>query len=175
MASKAVPSGPPEIDFSLESWIFNTRSVLFQPFSIFTIVALLLIGTFSEVAPREDLLFLDNVVGKAVLFSLPFAVGLMIDWATGLLAAVVALIVLIRIQKPSSEEGFINESELANGISTKLVSSSNRWFVERVLGEQPIAISDDRVITRAVSDQDNRSNSASSMNNTGNSDSSGSN
>lgn len=161
-----------EIDFSLESWIVNTRSVLFQPFTIFIVIGLLLTGTFAEVAPRDRLLFLDNVVGKAALFALPFLIGYMVDWASGLLAAVVSLIVYVRIQKPEMEEGFVSESEVGNGISTKMVSSSNRWFVERVLGEQPIAISDDRVITRAISDQDNRANSSSSMSNTGNSDSS---
>ena len=96
----------------------------------------------------------------------------MVDWATGLLAAVVCLVLFVRIQKPDTEEGFISESEVGNGISTKMVTTSNRWFVERVLGEQPIGISDDRVVTRAVSDQDNRTNSSSSMSNTGNSDAS---
>lgn len=162
----------PEVDFSLESWIYNTRSVLFQPFTIFIIVGLLVTGTFAEVAPRDSLLFLDNVVGKAALFSLPFLIGYVVDWATGLLAAVVCLILFIRIQKPDTEEGFVSESEVGNGISTKMVTNSNRWFVERVLGEQPIGISDDRVITRAVSDQDNRISSSSSMNNTSNSDAS---
>jgi hypothetical protein len=163
---------PPEVDFSLESWIYNTRSVLFQPFTIFIVVGLLVAGTFAEVAPRENFLFLDNVVGKAVLFGFPFLVGYTVDWATGLLAAVVALIFFVRIQKPDTEEGFISESEVGNGISMKMVTNSNRWFVERVLGEQPTAISDDRVLTRAVSDQDNRINSSSSMNNNNPSDSS---
>jgi hypothetical protein len=164
--------GPPEIDFSLESWIMNTRSVLFQPFSIALILGLLILGTFAEVAPRESILFLDNVVGKAVLFAAPFLMAYLVDWATGLLAAVVALILYVRIQKPDRTEGFVSESETSNGLTTKLVSSTNRWFVERVLGEQPVAITDDRVITRAVSDQDNRTNSSSSMNNSGPSDSS---
>lgn len=160
----------PQIDFSLESWIYNTRSVLAQPFSLFMLVGLLVVGTFAEVAPRANFAILDNVVGRAVLFGFPFLVTYLIDWSTGLLAAVVCLIVFARIQK-SEVEGFVVESEVG-AISTKPVTDPKRWFVEQVLGERPVAIADDRVITRAVSDDDNRTNSSSSMNNNSSSDSS---
>ena len=168
----ATPAGPPEIDFSFQGWVQNITSVLAQPFNLMFVITLLVVGTFAEVAPRENLLFLDNVVGKGLLFAVPLLVGTYVDWPTGLLAAVVGLILLIRIQKPDMEEGFITESEYTNGMTTKLVSTANRWFVERVLGERPVAISDDRVITRAVSDQDTRTSSSSSMTNSGPSDSS---
>jgi hypothetical protein len=157
----------PQIDFSLESWLYNTRSVLAQPFSLFILVGLLVVGTFAEVAPRSNFAILDNVVGRAVLFGFPFLISYLIDWSTGLLAAVVCLIVYARIEK-SDVEGFVVDS----GIATKPVTDPKRWFVEQVLGERPVAISDDRVITRAVSDDDNRTSSSSSMNNNGPSDSS---
>lgn len=171
MAAKELVKTP-EIDFSLESWIFNTREILHQPLSMFLIICLLMGGTFAEVAPRSSLIILDNVVGSALIFSLPFIITYLVDWPTGLLAAVVALIIFTRLDIPDTKEGFVNESEYVNGITTKLVSNSHRWFVEKILGERPIAIADDRVVTKAVSDEDNRSNSSSSMSGSGSSDSS---
>lgn len=168
MASNASP----EIDFSPESWIYNIRSVLYTPYMLFSLVGLVLAGSFLEMTSRKSLEVLDNVVGKSVLFLMPFFFAYTADWAMGLLAAVVSMIVLSKLKVEDKEEGFINESETDEGISTKLVTNSRRWFVEKVLDEHPVAIADDRVITRRVTDYDMRTNSASPMNNTGPSDSS---
>ena len=170
MASpKASPKLLPKIDTSLEAWIYNIRYMLHFPVTILTVIGLLVAGAFAEIAPRKSLEFLDNVIGKTVFFLAPLFISVMIDWPTGLLAAVVSLIIIARLQRSEEEEGFSNDHE-----STKFVSSSHRWFVEKVLGETPIAISSDRISTSAVKDDDNRSNSASSMGMSSTSDSSSS-
>lgn len=161
----------PEIDFSLESWIYNARAVLFTPYRILSLAMLIVVGTFAEMAPRKSLEFLDNIVGTAVLFLAPFFFAYTVDWPIGLLAAVVSLIVFARLQKDDKEEGFISESEYPSGITTKVVESRHRWFVEKVLGERPTAIASDRVVTEAVSDADNRTSSAGNMSGAGLSDS----
>jgi hypothetical protein len=171
MAPKPEAPSAPEIDFSLESWIYNARSVLFTPFRIISLAALIVIGTFAEMAPRKSLDLLDNVVGTAILFLAPFFFAYTVDWPIGLLAAVVSLIVFARLQKDDKEEGFTSESEYPSGMTTKVVESRHRWFVEKVLGERPVAIASDRVVTGAVSDADNRTSSSSSMATSGSSDS----
>jgi hypothetical protein len=65
------------------------------------------------------------------------------------------LIIFTRLQESDVDEGFMDSPE------TTIVSNPNRWFVEKILGERPVAISSDRVITRAVQG-DNRTSSAGS-------------
>ena len=159
----------PEIDTSLESWIYNTRMVLQEPLTIVIVVGLLVLGTFAEICPRKSLEILDNILGKSVLFGVPLILALFLDWPTGLLAAVVSLIIFTKLNKPDEDEGFLDiTTENNNGDvqTTSIVSNTHRWFVEKVLGEIPVAISSDRVLTSAVQDKDTRSSSSSMAANT---------
>lgn len=178
-----VPKGPntpkaqsePLIDTSLEAWIYNIRSVLHFPSTIFLIIGLLVLGTFIENVPRKVLQLLDNSLGMMLLFIFPLAVSLFISWPAGLLAACISLIVFARIQKMAvtpdgDEEGFLNGSD-DTVQTTKLVSNPHRWFVEKVLGETPVAISSDRIQTKRMEDDDTRTSSSSSMSSSYTSDS----
>jgi len=149
-----------DIDFSMMSWIRNTHSVLHSPLGILSVVGLVVIGSFVEIAPRKSLEFLDNALGRAVFFILPFIIAVLIDWPTGLLAATVSLIIFARLQKHDSSEGYSDLTEDSNN-STTLISSPHRWFIERILGESPIAISSDKVITTNPKNNDIRSSSSS--------------
>jgi hypothetical protein len=169
--TKVSPLNISDVDYSLESWIYNTRYMLQFPSTILTVVGLLVIGTFAEIAPRKSLDILDNTLGKTLFFVTPLIIAVMLDWSTGLLAAVVALIVLARLQRSDVEEGFSSEEVE----STKYIPNSHRWFVEKILGETPVAILSDRISTSAVKDDDNRTNSASSMHTGHTSDSSSAN
>jgi hypothetical protein len=99
----------------------------------------------------------------AVFFIIPLLFAMLIDWPTGLLAAVVSLIVFARLQKQDSSEGFSDSVDSKDEQSTKIISNPHRWFIERTLGERPVAISSDRIITSAGQDPDIRT-SSSSMN-----------
>jgi len=172
-ASKA--QSEPSIDTSLEAWIYNIRSVLHFPSTIFLIIGLLVLGTFIENVPRKVLQLLDNSLGMMLLFIFPLAVSLFISWPAGLLAACISLIVFARIQKMGTtetgdEEGFLNGSD-DTVQTTKLVSNPHRWFVEKVLGETPVAISSDRIQTKRMEDDDTRTSSSSSMSSSYTSDS----
>jgi len=149
-----------DIDFSMMSWITNTHSVLHSPLGILSVVGLVVIGSFVEIAPRKSLEFLDNALGRALFFILPFIIAVLIDWPTGLLAATVSLIIFARLQKHDSSEGYSDLTEDSNN-STTLISSPHRWFIERILGESPIAISSDKVITTNPKNNDIRSSSSS--------------
>ena len=165
VASPKIASTEFKIDTSIESWILNIRQVLKSPATILTVSGLLVLGAFAETAPRKSLEFLNNYIGKSIFFILPLFIAYALDWATGLLAAAIALIVFARLQKEDSDEGFLDSDyNVSNDVqTTKLISNSNRWFVEKLLGERPIAISSDRIITGPIKDEDNRTSSSSSM------------
>jgi hypothetical protein len=160
MASpKAIASPKPmamsdEMDISLRAWIANSYEVLQWPGTILSIAGLLVAGTFAEIAPRKSLEFLDNTFGSFLFFIIPFLFAVFLDWPTGLLAAVVSLTVFARLKKEDSSEGFSDSVDDTNEKSTKIISNPHRWFIERMLGERPVAISSDRIITSAVQDGD---------------------
>jgi hypothetical protein len=82
--------------------------------------------------------------------------------------------VFARLEREDSDEGFMDtDLKINNDVqTTKLVSNPHRWFVEKILGERPIAIASDRILTGPVRDEDNRTSSSSSMATSGLSDSS---
>ena len=157
-----VASPREEMDMSLLSWLTNTHSVLKWPGTILTVAALLVAGAFAGIASRKSLEFLDNTIGSAVFFIFPLICSVVLDWPTGLLAAVVSLIVFARLQKRDSSEGFSDTVNDKSEQNTKLISNPHRWFIERMLGERPVAISSDRIITSAVQGNDSRVASSSS-------------
>jgi len=160
----------PEMDTSIGGWIYNIRTVLHFPGTVLTVITLIISGAFIESASRKSLEMLDNVFGKILSFAVPVSLAYVIDWQTGLLAAVVALILFARLQK-NDTEGFLNGTGSDSVQSTKIVQSTHRWFVEKVLGEMPIAISSDRIQTKRYDDNDTRTSSSSSMSSSYTSDS----
>ena len=152
----------PEMDTSLGGWIYNIRTVLHFPGIILTVISLLVSGAFVESASRKSLEMLDNVFGKILGFAVPIGIAYALDWQTGLLAAAVSLILFARLQRHDTEEGFLNGT--GDSVqSTKIVSNTHRWFVEKVLGEMPLAISSDRIQTKRYDENDTRTSSSSSM------------
>ena len=153
-----------EIDTSLNAWIYNTRTVLNFPMTILTVAGLLVAGSFAKTASRKSLEFIDNIFGRAFFFIIPMLITLFLDWPTGLLAASVSLILFARIENPDVSEGFLSASLTNDTVqTTKMVSDTHRWFVEKVLGEMPVAISSDRIQTKRTEDNDARTSSSSSM------------
>lgn len=155
--SQVMPKASPaeEMDMSALAWLMNTHTVLKWPGTILTVAALLVTGAFAQIAPRKSLEFLDNTIGSCIFFIIPLVCTAVLDWPTGLLAAVVSLIVFARLQKKDTSEGFSDTVDDTSEQNTKLVSNPHRWFIERMLGERPVAISSDRIITTAVQDKGN--------------------
>ena len=151
-----VASPQEEMDMSALSWIINTHTVLKWPGTILTVAALLVVGAFAQIAPRNSLEFLDNTLGSCLFFIFPLVCTALLDWPTGLLAAVVSLILFARLQKKDTSEGFSDTVDDKTEQNTKLISNPHRWFIERMLGERPVAISSDRIITTAVQGNDSR-------------------
>ena len=178
----------PQIDHSLESWIYNIKHMLHFPITVLGVAALLVAGGFAQIAPRKSFEFLNNFYGRILFFVFPLIIVSLFDWATGLLCAVVALIFFARLQVKDDEdlegftasqsEGFaklsLNSAKQSEGfaddLTTEIVPTSKRWFVERILGETPLAISSDRIRRGYTVDDDVRTSSSSSMATSGTSD-----
>jgi hypothetical protein len=143
-----------EMDTSLVAWLTNTHAVLKWPGTILTVAILLVAGAFAEIAPRKSLEIFNNIFGSLLFFIFPLVCTYLLDWPTGLLASVVCLIIFARLQKQDVSEGFSDTVDDGKEQNTKLVSNPHRWFVERMLGEKPVAISSDRIITSAVQGND---------------------
>ena len=149
----------PVDDISIGSWIHNAHFILQFPATILIILSLLVAGTFAEIAPRKSLEFLDNPFGMILFFIIPLILTEFLDWPTGLIAAVVCLIIHTRLQKADVDEGFVDSIDDLS--DTMIVSNPHRWFVEKILGERPIMISSDRVVTHAVEEENTRNSSSS--------------
>jgi len=86
----------------------------------------------------------------------------------GILAALAFSLVVSRALRDSSE-GFAGSCYtpvlfLDNDDSTTFIPKSHKWFGEKILGENPIAIREDRVTTSAVQDLSERTMGTNSSN-----------
>jgi len=126
--------GAAPLDFLLK----NLDSV---PHLIYGILMLVLIAFVDQLSPtlsRYADTALGRVVGIAVIFGVLYSLGSVY----GLLTATVVLLLIH--SSPRSIDGFANlDSREIQG---------NRWYVERVLGEHPTRIIDERVDTDSVQD-----------------------
>lgn len=111
-------------------------------------LVLAVIIVYAGQIPASYVAFVDSVGGRLVGIVGVLAVLRYFGWIYGVLAAL-AFMVLMRGAVVAGEEGFVNQivKERIGG----------RWYVERVLGEQPEVIDTDVVSTAAVTDNSQRS------------------
>lgn len=129
--------------------IINLLSKASSEFRISFIVILLLAIVFIEKIPRSFANMLSTLYGRSVLFAGVLGIAYFIDWPTSILAAVLALLLLVK-GTPTFSEGFVPDIE----DSLQFVGNGQRWWSEIVLKENPIGIEEKRVNTTAVQDQD---------------------
>lgn len=89
----------------------------------------------------------DTFLGRLLALFLVAFITTEFDWILGLLAAV-AVSLLLGLPKSSAavKEGFGSGGETA----VQVVPTSKKWFVEKTLHENPIAIEEEKVITSPV-------------------------
>ena len=104
---------------------------------------------FSSSIPSSLRKQLSSTVGRVALFSALLLILLYTNWVSALLFAV--LIGSI-ISTRSMDEGMAD-------YSIHLIDNKKRWFIERVLDENPIAIQDSKVQTLAVQDNGEKNSS----------------
>ena len=100
---------------------------------------------YSTLIPSEYRSFADSMLGRVFGIAVVYGVIEGMGWIYGLLTAL-AFLLLIN-GAPSTSEGFDG-----GGSVSEKKRIGDRWFVERVLGENPYKIATDRVNTSAIQD-----------------------
>ena len=122
--------------------------LLQSPLSVVYAVLLALLIVYSSLVPNDVRLFADSLLGRILGILWVYLAVEGLGWLFGLFTALAFLMILYLSARPSvSTEGFHGSS----GVVEK-ERIGRRWFVERVLGEDPVAISTEKVTTLPVQD-----------------------
>ena len=105
---------------------------------------------FLEKVPIEVRKQADSFLGRALLLTFTVTVVALYGWPLGILAGLLSALLIgaggIHPIQKEIKEGFSSE------VNVRLVPGKHKWFIERVMGENPLLIEDDTVSTSAVQD-----------------------
>jgi hypothetical protein len=124
---------------------------------LYIISALVIAIVFVKEIPLNIRALAGSALGRLAIF---FGTVLLADnysWITGLLMAILSLL-LLSLGPRTVQEGF-----QAPYSGMKLITDKEKWWVERVFKENPIAIQEDSVETKAIQDGSNGSSSTSAQ------------
>lgn len=103
---------------------------------------------FSEEIPIEIRRFANTFWGGLVGLIGVWTAYTYFDWTTALLVALLYVL--------SANSSIISLTEnFEPGIDTRFVANRRKWYIEQVLGENPLLIEEDTVKTAAVQDDNN--------------------
>ncbi len=154
------PKAPTVMRGGTQAYVMDLAKKFSNPIHIYVLLALVVAITFVKEIPITLRSQAGTTLGRLFLFCFTVAIGELYSWTNGLLMAVLALL-LLSLSPRISAEGF----QPIVPVSLKVIEDNKKWFVERVLKENPVAIEEDRVKTQAI--QDNTTNSNRSTNNQG--------
>jgi len=129
------------------------------------LVGLVLVSVYVSRIPPETLSYFRSSLVQFVSLVAIFLLTARFGWIHGILA-VLAFALVVSTAVRTSKAGFVDYTPaviFSNGIDTTLVPTDNRWFVERVLGENPFLIREREVKTSAVQDLSDKSMTNSSV------------
>ena len=110
-------------------------------------VFIILLIVYSTTVPSQIRSFADTILGR-ILGALWIYISIQLfGWIHGLLTAIAFLLILYPSPHSSGSEGFYG-----GGPIVEKDRIGKRWFVERVLGEDPSTINTEKVVTHAVQD-----------------------
>lgn len=134
--------------------VFSFQEVLSKldsPAKLIYGFVLILLIVYSPIVPLDYRRFMDSLLGRVFGIAIVYGVIETFGWVYGLLTALVFLTMLRGVSKMNplvvAEEGF----DGGGSVSEKR-RIGKRWFVEKILGENPEKIATDKVQTSAVQD-----------------------
>jgi hypothetical protein len=107
-------------------------------------VLIVLMIAFSSEIPKNYRTFADSILGRILGIVVIYGVLETMGWVYALLTAMAFLLLLTTAPRVSLE-GFDG-----GGTVTEKKATGKRWFVEKVLGENPAKIATDKVITQSI-------------------------
>lgn len=116
-----------------------------SPYKLLFGSLLIVIIVFSNAIPTEYRAFADTMLGRILGIGFVYGVIQTFGWVYGLLATLAFMMILYGAPRLDNIEGFdgggtINQKKIVG----------KRWFVEKVLGENPKKIETDKVQTSAI-------------------------
>jgi hypothetical protein len=108
---------------------------------------LIILIVYSSVIPGEYRTFADSLLGRVLGVAVVYGVVETLGWVYGLLTAIAFLLI---INGASRIDTTMLEAFDGGGTVSEKKTIGKKWFVERVLGENPTKIATDRVTTTAV-------------------------
>ena len=119
----------------------------------------LLVGTFATLVivfvgkiPKDVRRQADSLLGRALLLTFTVLTTIVFGWPLGVVVGLMSALLIGSggihpvINNTSVTEGF------APDFNVKLVPNKKKWFIEEVLGENPLLIEDTVIDTSAVQD-----------------------
>lgn len=120
------------------------------PIMILTGLVMTIVIVFLDKIPLEVRKQADSWLGRLFLLGFTVLVISLFGWPLGILAALMSVLIIgagsVEPVTKQVEEGFSSE------MNVRMVPSKHKWFVEKVLGENPLLIEDQTVDTSAVQD-----------------------
>ena len=124
----------------------------------FLLLALVLTSVYVSRIPPNTLALFRNPVYQVLGLAAVILITNQYGWIHGILAALAFALVLSRAVR-TINEGFGSSESIDNfhgefilGSGTDIIPENQRWFVEKVLGENPFLIREKEVKTQAVQD-----------------------
>jgi energy-coupling factor transporter transmembrane protein EcfT len=121
-----------------------------QPLVLLVGLLMVLVIVFLDKIPIEIRKQADSFLGRSLLLTFTILVTVMYGWPMGILAGLMTALVIgaggVHPIMKEVQEGFSSEMQV------RLVPDKHKWFVEKVMGENPLMIEDQTVDTSAVQD-----------------------
>lgn len=96
----------------------------------------------------------DSLPGRALLLTFTVLVATLFGWAFGMVAALMSAILIGAGGVSPNSPRSVNEitEGFSPDLNVRLVPTKHKWFVEKVLGENPLLIEEETINTSAVQD-----------------------
>ena len=112
--------------------------------------ALIILIVYSSMIPIEYRTFADSLLGRVFGIATVYGVIETLGWVYGLLTAVAFLLIINGAPRtPHMLQAGVEGFDGGGTVSEKR-TIGKKWFVERLLGENPTKIATDKVTTTAV-------------------------
>ena len=132
----------------------------------FVLIGLILISVYVSRIPSDTLSYFNSTIIQFLGLAAVIAITVQYGWIHGILAALAFALVIsraIRVKK----EGFTNvkvdyiplgaDTLIIEDPESIIVPENHKWFLEKVMGENPFVIREKNVKTNAVQDMSERS------------------
>jgi len=144
-----VKSHPPQIG-GVHEQMSDLLSKYGPPTQVILVLVIFLGVVFLPKLPKELAEHSDAFYGRLFHTGLVYFVTQTYGWTTGIVMAIFSALLI-----SAGSNGRLPVKEGFNS-DIKIIDSKHKWFVEKVLGENPFLIEEENVSTQAIQDMDRR-------------------